>query len=328
MSAATENDIRRFFADLNLDSVGPNLFIGHVERVPFRLETVVNEQTIGLLFQTPFSASKKEVPEFPVVREGTLLHQLIAEKKAELSTGNDIVWFNLFAAHELIDDGVLMQTLNEFAAVLKEYFDFDNQVCFACKAATAKQPVFHSEKLHMICDGCFERLNQKAVALTSIDPANVIVATLWAFVAALAGGAIWAIGWLLFDKIFAGRKFFILLIMLAFIAMAIAVAWPISLVFKKIPRRGIRLAKFMTIATCVLTAIVGEILFSAFVTTRYVGTWNPRILWAVWKLVMIESGNLYLLGKIICLFSLCAFALDWSKPKTNLEEEIWGQVRQ
>src|SRR6185436_8900595 len=100
------------------------LFIGHFERVPFRMELVSNAQTLGLLFQTRFSKLKQPIPEFPDVPAGGRLQSLIEEKKAEYTADEDRAWFNLFAAHELIECGELLDVLKEFAASLKSYVDF------------------------------------------------------------------------------------------------------------------------------------------------------------------------------------------------------------
>src|SRR5690349_1963954 len=116
-------EIDPIFAELHLDPVGGNFFIGSIDQVPFRMELVANQQTIGLLFQTRFLKVKQPIPEVPAVPADGALAKLIEEKKAEFTADEDRAWFNLFAAHELIPTGELLPVMREFAGAIKEYVD-------------------------------------------------------------------------------------------------------------------------------------------------------------------------------------------------------------
>ena len=314
-------EIDPIFAELNLDPVGKNLFIGHIDRVPFRMEMVATGMTVGLLFVTRFSKVKEPIREFPDVPDGGRLQALIEEKKAEYTAEDGQVWFNLFAAHELIERGELLTLLREFAGSVKSYIDFDDQPCFACKQNKAMQPVFHSEKIHLICDACHERLNQKAAALTKVDSANVIFSLLWAFVVSILGGIIWSLGWMAFEYIFAGRRLPTIVFTIAFLILGALVALPIAWVFKKIPRRGIALSNAITTGACILTAILGEAFLCGYLFFRELHfVPDPAQLFAIWRELMAESGGFYVIGKIITVGVMWAITTESATPKVSLEE--------
>src|SRR6185503_15280088 len=108
-----------------------------------------------------------------------MLEKLIVEKKADLSTGDDQIWFNLFAAHELIESQNLMQVVLEFTEALQPYLNFDDQLCFGCGQQKETTPIYHSSRLHLLCSICREKLNKKAEVLQKIDPSNVVFSLLW-----------------------------------------------------------------------------------------------------------------------------------------------------
>ena len=316
----SDDQATKFIAELNLDTVGSNLFIGHIKRVPFKMEMVANNQTIGLLFQVRFLKLRKDIPEFPEIIPGGVLERLVAEKKAEFTADNDRAWFNLFAAHEMINDGTLMATLNEFAASIKEYVDFDDQPCFLCKTAKAAQPVYHSEKLHLLCDPCHETVQQKAKMVESVDPANLFLGLLWASIAAIPAGLIWCVGWIVFDRIFAGAKLYTFIFVAAYCAVGAAVGLPICLIIKKIPRRGVRMGKALTIFGCILSALTGEAFFCAYIFFRATGEIpNFSGILKAWLIVAETANFFYMIGKIVTLVILCVVCLELAPPNTSIE---------
>jgi hypothetical protein len=311
------NAIDPVFAELNLNSVGSNFFIGHFEDVPFRMELVATEMTIGLLFKIRFTKAKQPIPEFPGVPADGRLQTLIEEKKADYTADQDQTWFNLFAAHELIEAGELIPVLKEFAASLKSYVDFEDQPCFACKQTKATQPIYHSEKLHLICDECHARFNEKA----KIDPANVVFSLLWAVVVSVVGGVIWSLGWMAFDWIFADVRLPTIVFTLAFLALGGAVALPIAWVFKKIPRRGGRLGNVIMVFACVLTAILGEAFLCGYFVYREIHILpDAHQMLVVWRALMAEAGSFYVIGKLMTIGIMCAIIMDNSRSKMSIEE--------
>lgn len=322
-SAQLPAELQPFSDQLNLDPVGGNFFIGHFDRVPFKLELVSNEQTIGLLFQTRFSKTKEKIPENVPVPPGSALESLIAEKKAEFTADDDRAWFNLFAAHELMERGELIPVLNEFATAMKSYVDYDDQPCFACKQTKANVPVFHSEKLHLICDACHANLNAKAASLTKTDPVHFGFLALWAFAVAVIGGLIWALGWFVFDLIFIGRTVLRSVLVAALVVLACAVAGPIAVVFRKLPRRTPRLPTSIATFTCILIALFGEAAYTTYVYVRSTGEWPDMTqTLAVWRWMMAESNNIYVIGKVITLGALWFFTREWSTKTISLEQAV------
>jgi hypothetical protein len=318
---STTVEIDPIFSELNLDSVGGNFFVGHFDRVPFKLELISNEQTIGLLFQTRFSKTKQPIPENVPVPPGSALESLIAEKKAEFTADDDRAWFNLFAAHELIERGELIAVLKEFTIAMKAYVDYDDQPCFACKQTKATLPIYHSDKLHLVCDACNDQINLKAANLTKTDPVHFGFLLLWAFSVALIGGLIWALGWFAFDLIFGGRTVTTSMLTLAFIALACIVAGPIALVFKKLPRRSPHLPKLITAFTCILIAVFGEIAYSTYFFVSGTGHWpDLSQTVAVWRWMMAESDPIYGIGKLITLGAIWFFTNAWSTKSISLEQ--------
>ena len=326
--AANSLDNDPNFSELQLDPVGGNYFIGHIDRVPFRMELVSNDHTTGLLFQTRFSKLKQPIPENVPVPSGSQLENLIAEKKAEFTADNDRAWFNLFAAHELLEQNQLIPVLKEFAAALTPYVDFDDQPCFACKQTKATQPIYHSEKLHLICDACQDQIKINAARLAKPDAAHIGYLALWAFAVSIIGGVIWALGWVGFDLIFGGRTISNFIFMLALATLALIVAAPIAFVFKKLPRRTPVLPKTILAFTCLIIFFFGE---SAYATYYYhkVFALFPNLdqTFRMWRWLMTESDALYVLGKLITLGCIWAFTHAWSTKTISLEQAAAPSIR-
>jgi hypothetical protein len=319
MASQLETEFDKPIPELNLSSVGPNLFIGHYEGVPFRMEVVVNSLTLGLLFHTRFAQPKSPVPENPPVAAETLLHQLIAEKKADYSADQKQAWFNLFDARELIERGELLHALKEFAASLKSYVDFDDQLCFACKTNKADQPVYHSDALHLICDGCHANLNQRAEKLMKVAPGSLFLSLGISILGAIPAGIIWAVLWIVLIRLLSGVRMPSILWTVCYAAMGAAVALPIGWLLKRIPHRPIRFANAINILGCVAAAVTGEF----WMTLYYILQATPETpsliqIGSIWVALMIEASGLYIIGKLICLGMLCATMLDWAKPKVSL----------
>jgi hypothetical protein len=313
---------------LDLDSVGNNRFIGYIDRVPFRLETVATSETLGLLFHTRYSKAKQPIPEFPPAPAGSLLETLLREKKADLSADESQIWFNLFAAHELLDRGELIDVLKQFAAALAPYIDFDDQPCFACKQTKATLPIYHSEKINLLCDACHERVRQVAQNLNRFDTGTVVFSLLWGLVVALVSGLIWCVGWLACIRIFAGLRVPEVVFLIVFLALGAVLALPIAWIFKKIPRRGRRVPNWITILTCIATALVGESFLCDYYFVRAAGRFpHTSELFSTWRLIVAEFGDFYFICKIITFSVLCGFTLEWTKSKVTLEQIVASNAR-
>jgi hypothetical protein len=318
-----EIHVKEFIEELNLDPVAANTFIGHIDRVPFRMEMVANAQTIGLLFHTRFSNLLQPIPEYPKTPSGGILESVIADKKGDLTADQSQVWFNLFAAQELIESNTIIPALKEFAASIKPYVDFDQQSCFLCKIETETQPIYHSEKLHLICNSCHARLHEKAQQLSRIDPANFILGTLWGGLAAIAGGVIWCVGWIVYNWIFADVRVPMILFTISTVAISVAVAFPMAAVFKRIPRRGVKVANLMTIGACLLAVVFGESFFNTYLVVKALGS-IPTLsgIVRVESLLLDELGSFYWILKFVTVIILCGICLTWSAPKIDLEEHV------
>lgn len=315
MPTQVEQQLDQLFPELNLTPVGPNLFIGHIDRVPFRLEVVLNAHTLGLLFHTRFSKPSATVPEHPPIPPNTALAQLIANKKADYEADQTQAWFNLFDAHELIERNQLLPILKEFAASIKTCVDFDNQPCFDCKTNNATEPAYHSETIHLICATCRDAARKKGEALLKLNLSSLLLSLCYALVIAIPAAFIWAVAWIAFTKIFAGRTVLHIVLVLSFGAIAAAVGFPIAWLLKKIPNRPIRFNRTINIAACLATAFAGELVITLF--DFYEARVQPEsILHLVVTAIEITlaSGATYFICKVVGFIILCAITLDAAKP--------------
>lgn len=319
MATEAELQLDALFPEMNLSPVGPNLFIGHIDRVPFRMEMVLNAETLGLLFHTRFSKPKETVPEHPPVALDGKVAQLIAEKKADYEADQTQAWFNLFAAHELIERNELLPVLKEFAASIKACVDFDQQPCFACKSNIATEPTYHSETIHLICDSCQEAARKKAEKLLKLDPASLMLSLCYALIIAIPASLLWAVTWIMFIKIFEGRRVPHLILVGAFMAIAAAVAFPIAWMLKKIPNRPVRFNRTINIIACLATALVGELLITTYDFYQYNAELQSlgHLLYST-VAITLESGAVYIACKIVGFIILCAITLDAAKPNLAL----------
>jgi hypothetical protein len=131
------------------------------------------------------------------------------------------------------------------------------------------------------------------------------------------------VGWIIHDRIFAGVRAPILVFSLTSLAIAAAVAYPMARVFKRIPRRGSKVANVTTVATCLMAVLWGECFFDIYIALKSVGQIpTPHGILQIELIVMQEFGSFHWILKIISAVILCILCVTWGSPKLTLDEHV------